>query len=677
MNFRTFAYGTLAALLLSASTPALAQQEVRPFVLSYSPAFFTNAHPSSAYEMVNLLPSFQLTEGNSNIRGYAGAIGNVLIDGRPPTTKDETLQTILSRINFASVERIEVIRTGAQGYDFLGYPMLANVILKATSTIKGNVSLEEYLQRHGHIANPNIIGRMTWGATDILEMTVTGRVSTPDSGAGYGTRNNYATDHGLVTRRDVYIINRHDDVWNITGSYRQPLGGGQVRVTGLYNETRMFAPLIDDQYYPVISHSPGTETEFKTNSEFGVQYNHRFWAGDGQVDLIRRATQDFHPQSSIFSGVQQVSSTRQLTSETIMHSVVRQNLFEGLHFDGGIDATLNTLNNTVALTKGGVPIVLPAASVHLEEKRAEGTTNFTWQASPDLTVESGLRYEVSRLRQQGDTNTTRVLNYWKPRVKASYKYDDENTFRLLITREAGQLNFSNFVTTIETKVNQVNGGNKNLKPQTLYQGELNWEHALKGGSVVLTARHQIISDTVDNVAIVGVAGLFNAIGNIGGGRLTQFIGNWVTPVDFIPGLTVQGNLQYTFSSAWDPQTHVKRSISGTLPWIGKITLTQDVPEWRMRFGGFYQLPVGQNAYRFNEIQQMHSRDPETDIYAEYKPDADWLLRVYLDNFLDTRNIRKRYIWAGDRGTTAFTGIEDRRLTYGPTLGFYAQYAFGQ
>ena len=52
-----------------------------------------------------------------------------------------------------------------------------------------------------------------------------------------------------------------------------------------------------------------------------------------------------------------------------------------------------------------------------------------------------MRYEISRLKQTGDSNLTRVLNYWKPRIKASYKYDNENTFRLLITREAGQLNF--------------------------------------------------------------------------------------------------------------------------------------------------------------------------------------------------------------------------------------------
>jgi len=123
-----------------------------------------------------------------------------------------------------------VIRTGAQGYDFLGYPMLANVILKPNVAPKGQVSIDESVYRHGHVMNPIAIGRMTWGATDVLEMTVTGSVKVPDSGAGYGTRFNYDYDHGKILREDTYIINRHDDVWNVTGSYRQPLWDGQVRV---------------------------------------------------------------------------------------------------------------------------------------------------------------------------------------------------------------------------------------------------------------------------------------------------------------------------------------------------------------------------------------------------------------------------------------------------------------
>lgn len=676
MNIRHFACGAIA-VFLAASTPALAQQEIRPFVNSFQPSFFVNAHPATAYEMVMLVPGFQLTEGNSSMRGYAGALGNVLIDGRPPTNRDESLQTILGRINTASIDHIEVIRTGAQGFDFLGFPILANVVLKKTSAIKGNVSLEQYSQRHGQLVNPAVIGRMTWGVTNVLELAVTGRNTTPDSGAGYGTRYNYASDHGTVTRADEYIIERRDSVWNINASYRQPFLGGNVRVTGLFNELRTRSPLIDDQFFPVVTHSPGNEGQFRSNTEFGIQFARPLFGGDAEFNMFRRAAGDSRFQSAIFSGVEQVSTSQQYTSETTAHNVFRHKIGSSINYDGNLDLTLNTLANTVGLKKAGIPIVLPAASVHLEEKRAEWSNNFTWQVNPALALEGGLRWEISRLKQTGDSTATRILNYPKPRFKVNYRMDPTNTLRLLVTREAGQLNFNNFVTTVESKVNQVNGGNKSLRPQTYYQGEMNWEHTLKGGSLVLTARHQIITDTVDNVAILGVAGLFNATGNIGGGRLSQFVGTIVTPVGFIPGLTMQANLQYTFSSVWDPETHVKRQISGTLPWIGKIQFIKDVPAWNMRFSAYYQLPQGQNQWRYNEYQLMHSRAPETEIYGEYRPVPNWLLRVYVQNILDTRNIRKRYIWSGPRGSSPFNTIEDRRLTYGPQLGFILQYSFGQ
>ena len=677
MNFRNSARATLLAVLLSASclASAQAQTETRPFVTSYAPGFFNDRHPSTAFEMVGLLPSFQLTEGNSSVRGYAGSIGNVLIDGRPPNSKDETLETILRRINPDAVERIEVLRTGASNVDFLGFPMLANVILKGDVAPKGQVSVEDSFMRHGQ-TNPKATGRMTWGITDVLEVTATASRGVPDSGAGYGNRYNF-DPAGVLTRKDTYIISRHDDNWNISAGYRQPLFGGTVHVTGLMNEMRMFAPVIDDQYYPVVSHSPGSESEFRSDSEFGLQYNHPLWAGDAEIDLIRRGRSDHHPQTTIVSGVAVTSGTLAYSSESILHSVIHQKLAPNLSMDAGIDGTLNTLANIVSLSKGGVNIPLPAAQVHLEEKRGEGTANMAWQASPALTIEAGIRYEISRLKQTGDSNLTRIFGYLKPRIKASYKFDSENTFRLLITREAGQLNFNNFVTSVVTKDNQVNGGNKNLRPQTLWEGDLTWEHALKGGSLVVNYKHQLISDVADSVSIVGVSGLFNATGNIGGGRFDQAQINWVTPVAWIPGMTFQGNLAYTFSSVTDPDTHTRRSISGSLPWTGKASFTQNVPEWNMRFGISYNLPGGFNTYRYNELQWSHLKYPETEVFAEYKPASEWLLRLYLRNALDKRNLRQRFTYAGSRGTTAYTGLEDRRFTYGPELGFYAQYAFGQ
>ena len=32
------------------------------------------------------------------------------------------------------------------------------------------------------------------------------------AGYGYGTRFNYTIDHGPILRKDIYILNRHDDI---------------------------------------------------------------------------------------------------------------------------------------------------------------------------------------------------------------------------------------------------------------------------------------------------------------------------------------------------------------------------------------------------------------------------------------------------------------------------------
>jgi hypothetical protein len=666
---------TLCLFLFAAS--ATAQTERSAFITAYAAGYFTSQHPSSAFEMVGLLPGFQLTEGDNKVRGYGGSVGNVLIDGRPPTSKQETLETVLRRITPDSIARIEVVRSGAPGFDFQGFPLLANVVLKPNNAPRGQISLQDSFFRHGHM-NPVATGRMTWGATDVLDITFNASRKAPDGGAGYGERD-FFNGAGAATRKDHYDIRRADNVWNITGGYRQPLFGGVVRITGLYNELRMFAPLTDAEYFPIVNVTPGDDREFKADSEVGGQYNIKLWsASELETNLLRRAEVDHHFQTAFVGPEKDDSSNHTHSSETISHSVFRTQDGD-ISFEGILDATLNTLENTVVLFKNNVRIPLPADNVHLTEQRGEGTATVTWQAARSLTLEGGLRYEISRLKQTGASVLTKTFGYWKPRVKASYKLDKENTFRFLVEREAGQLNFNNFITSVEVKANSVNGGNKDLVPQTLWQVEMNWEHALPGGSLVLTARHQFISDTQDNIAIKGVSGNdINALGNIGYGRNTEFQASLITPLPWLwRGLTVQGNATYRFSSVKDPFTPVHRSISQNLPWQAKIALTQDLPDWNTRLGISYQWPNGPNVWRINEYRVMHIQDPQTEMYVEYKPDPVWLVRLFARNVLDTRNLQERYIYVGNRGSTPFSLLEDRRLTYGPEVGLYVQRSFGQ
>src|SRR3546814_7938729 len=99
--------------------------------LVYEPPFFESAHPQHALEMVKRLPGFGLVDSDGDVRGFAGATGNVVIDGKPPSSKSESLEAVLRRITAASVARIEVIRGGAPGIDMGGHDVVANVVRRS------------------------------------------------------------------------------------------------------------------------------------------------------------------------------------------------------------------------------------------------------------------------------------------------------------------------------------------------------------------------------------------------------------------------------------------------------------------------------------------------------------------------------------------------------------------
>src|SRR5262245_1085829 len=98
--------------------------------IQYDAAWFARFAPRTALDMVNQAPGFTLLDNKEKEqrRGYAGAVGNVLVDGARPSAKDQTLSEILQRIPAAQVVRIEILRGVEAGADASGQPVLANVV---------------------------------------------------------------------------------------------------------------------------------------------------------------------------------------------------------------------------------------------------------------------------------------------------------------------------------------------------------------------------------------------------------------------------------------------------------------------------------------------------------------------------------------------------------------------
>src|SRR5215212_1949319 len=120
--------------------PDVAPQTQATRTTSYDAAFFTQYAPRTALDIARRVPGFNLDLGNTDIRGFAAAAGNVVINGARPSSKAETLETTLQRIPARRVSRVEVGPGDLYGADYSSKSQVLNIITSAEGGIDGNVT---------------------------------------------------------------------------------------------------------------------------------------------------------------------------------------------------------------------------------------------------------------------------------------------------------------------------------------------------------------------------------------------------------------------------------------------------------------------------------------------------------------------------------------------------------
>ena len=165
-------------------------------VLVFEPAFFAEARPDTARDMIARLPGFAFDSGDSGTRGLAGTAGNVLIDGRRPSTKSDGLDNVLGRISAAGVARIELIRGGAPGIDMQGRSVVANVVLVRSVITERVVESNTYLYSDGYIG-PALSARWSRREGDDQIEGSLSAFSDRSDGTSDGYRRRYDADGNL------------------------------------------------------------------------------------------------------------------------------------------------------------------------------------------------------------------------------------------------------------------------------------------------------------------------------------------------------------------------------------------------------------------------------------------------------------------------------------------------
>jgi hypothetical protein len=650
-------------LPVATAAPSAAEAAQRG-VIPYPHSFFAEARPNTALDMIARLPGFQLNQGD-DVRGFAGAAGNVLINGERPTSKSEGLENTLQRISATAVERIDLIRGGAPGIDMQGRTVMANVILKRTVQVEKVLDIQTYAYGDGYLG-PIVDYRYSRreGVNELEFSTHATRDRTDNTyDGGFRTRRNGA---GVLT--EDADLKGYDTFENyaLRGALQRAAPGGKFKINGRIEYFGFDRTVAVARTFPSPRYEESQELLDNLHAEFGARYDTRVGRNDLQLIFLQNLNDEDYASTLVQPGFGAEYGARTKSGETILRAEARQKRSDSLSFEASLEGAYNYLDGDTRYAENAVPIALPSAKVKVEELRGEASGKAVWRANPKLTVEAGARLELSSISQSGDADLSKDFFYPKPRVMLTWSPNKQDQIRLRLEREVGQLDFGDFVSQAGVADGTFDGADADLVPSRAWAAELAWERRFwEAGSLTATLTHSAISDVTD---FKPVPGGFDAPSNIGDGTTDQFVINLTVPTARlgVSGGQLRARLSWVESEVTDPVTLKTRRQSNQAPFVCNVRFTRDMPGGKWSWGVNANCPVTQRAYRINEIRTVDI-DPWIETFIEWKPRPDLSLRAEALNLTARERTRTRQIWSGDRKTGTLVQVEERMSPFEPFL----------
>lgn len=686
------------------AVPALAQENLEATSLSegaqsdgaiigYDAAFFTEFAPVTALDMVRRLPGFSLDDGDTQRRGLAEAFGNLLINGARPSDKSIGLGTVLSRIPAGDVVSIELIREPVPQYEMRGHGQLANVILRETSGMAStfNVIVNHFGgQRLGSYAEGSVT--RTFG-----DVEVTGALALNWRGPRVLREDRDFAADGTPIQEAFDSEQRRFRAFDPSFSILAPLGENtRLRVNAQGRVWDWNRRQRTEVFVPTRQASPLTRFEVLDTSNEGWRFSstatldHAFsddWSSQ-TVFLFARDGQDNQPET--FTTFDPVDLIGQVVvdfandgGETALRQTFNWTLNERHSLEFGAEAAFNFNENELALSElvGDVlvPIDIPVASTRVEEERSEISVRHVWGFSERVSLESGLRYEVSDLTQSGDAQQETSFSFLKPELSLTWRPTDQRRWRFSLLRNVDQLNFGKFASSVDLTSEQINLGNPDYRPQTDWTLEAQVEQRFgEDASATLTVGRVWVQDLDDFIAVTDANGnVFDAPGNIGDGTLDRVTLDWTTPLDRLglSNATLVGFLEWYNTNVTDPVSGLDRAWSGFREWEARFDFRQTFPESQMAWGWDYFWLSDGAVYRATEFRELTFPKGDLDVYVETTRWLGLTARLGADFIFDSPEEVRRTFYSGSRANGVVSRVRETEARQGVTAYLQVRGAF--
>ncbi len=665
-------FGLIAAAAIASPAPAIESTDAR---IIYPPEFFAAVRATTALEMVNRVPGFVLDEGGS-ARGFGGLAGNVLIDGKRPSTKSEGLGNILLRIPASSVLRLELIRGASGGFDLAGQSVVVNVVRRTDKPYE--LTLAQETRFFPQAVRPS--ARVN-GSYKVGQAKFDGEVFIFSQQQNFNAVERHFSPPGTLDTIDIEPTTDPFFQAEVKAGFERNLeNGGSVkgRFSGLASRFQELSPQqILDANLNLLTEQNSDFTQNQRQAEISVDVDQPL-GPKTRLKLV--ALQSLQTERSLSAFTEALRTPGESLSEFLSDSLQGESVVRAtfslkpapkVTVETGAEGAYNFLESDAALFivdgNGRQSIPLPSTDVRIAEGRGEIFSTATYAQSSKLTLEAALRVELSTIRQSGDTQLTRFFIFPKPRVLASYSPVKGRQFRFSVERTVGQLNFFDFVTSTNLTDDLTDAGNPELEPDRAweYRAALEQRWGSKG-SATLTFGYDDLQAVADVVPVFTNTGVFDAPGNIGAGRryLLRLESN--IPLDFLglKGAVLDSDVTWQSTEVTDPTTGLDRRISFERPVQAEIEFRWDLEKLRSTATFFTFFAGDSQSFRVNE-SQLRNSSPFFEASWEYKGIKNTSIRFAVNNLANETNRRTRFVFDGPRGVGQLARVDQRQSRRGP------------
>ena len=652
-----------AALAFACFAQEPAAPEENTGITVFPSAFYADGEPVSAMDVINRTPGFIFERGNNNMRGLESAAGNVLIDGRWPTIKANTLQEVLTSIPFAVIDRVEVIRADAADFDTMGRQVVVNVVRKegGKSTLVTEAALKKYPD------NDRDLG----GTARVEYARSSGRFNFDASFVYKNEQFQWGTGEGPYTLAaedpESSLNGRFDnDDWNksvhatATGNYawdRFDLGLNLTakKSTLILDRLGNYATAAGEPYDQVVDIERGNDV-FEVGSDISINLAENRRLNAKMLHRLESLGSDSYLQ---LGALETLADDDFDWSETAARAIYRWDLSTPLSLEFGAEAAFNELDSFVEVSVDNSPLELPNDNISVAEDRYQAFAKAIVRVRPNLSFEAGLEFERSSLEQSGDANLNKEFDYLKPRLTATWSINGVTDVRLRVEKIVGQLDFYTFAASPSLETGIFSAGNAGLEPEEATEYELQFERRFWGqGSAILTYTRYRLENALDYIP-VGLG--YDALGNAG--RASR--GKWILVTNFPldplgwTGATWRSRTVHFDSRITDPFTGETRRRTGRDSFVGFIGLTWELPQWNSVVGLDGFIGYQERSYRISEERLEREAPLPMNLWLDRTFGEDLSVRFEIMNVTPARRTRTRELYGAGRAGGEMSAVEVR------------------